>query len=186
MDQLLTLLEHTNDLKHLPRMGWLFAGVADPESVAEHSFSAAVLALFLAESINETWSDEDLDGPLDVNRVVRLALIHDLAESMLTDLPKRSADLLGADVKHDAEARAMTALLTGLPGGDGDIELWREYDTASTVEARVVKDADKLEMVHQALRYSRRGHANLDEFWQGHRWYYRVSQRLFDQLLRAK
>ena len=186
MDQFLSLLNHANDLKHLPRTGWLLAGVADPESVAEHSFSTAVLALFLAESINREWDHEGLSAPLDVGRVLRLALLHDLAESILTDLPRRSATLLGDDVKHEAESRAMTELLSGLPGGSGYIELWREYDAASTPEARVVKDADKLEMVHQALRYTRRGHANLDEFWQGHQWRYLMSQRLFDRLLAAK
>jgi len=186
MDQLLSLLNHANDLKRLPRTGWLLAGVADPESVAEHSFSTAVLALFLAESINRTLDQEGLVAPLDVGRVLRLALLHDLAESILTDLPRRSAILLGDDVKHGAEARAMTEILSGLPGGGGYVELWGEYDAASTPEARVVKDADKLEMVHQALRYARRGHVNLDEFWQGHQWHYLVSQRFFDHLSGGK
>lgn len=183
MDPLSSLLDHANDLKQLPRTGWLLAGVADPESVAEHSFSVAVLALFLSERINQDWEREGLHAPLDMERVLRLALIHDLAESVLTDLPKRSAEIIGRDVKRAAEDRAMAALLVGLPGGAGCIDLWREYDAGSTPEAQLVKDADKLEMVHQALRYRRRGHTGLAEFWSGHRWTFRASAQLFDDLM---
>ena len=178
-----SLLNHANDLKQLPRTGWLLAGVAAPESVADHVFGVAVLALFLAELINEDPSAEGLDHPLDVGEVARLALIHDLGESVLTDLPLRSAELLGAKVKHEAEERAMERLLAGLPRGSDYVARWRTYDAASTPEARLVKDADKLEMVHQARRYARRGHANLDEFMRDRRWYYDVSRRLFLALM---
>ncbi len=181
-DRLRLLLDHANDLKQLPRTGWLLAGVAAPESVADHSFAVAVLALFLAELVNEDWAAEGLDGPLDAGEVARLALIHDLAESILTDLPLRSADLLGVAVKHEAEERAMVRLLADLPGGSGYAERWRAYGAASTPEARLVKDADKLEMAHQARRYARRGHADLDEFWRNRRWYYDVSRRFFTVL----
>ena len=53
---------------------------------------------------------------------------------------------------------------------------------AATPEARVVKDADKLEMVHQALRYEATGVQTLDEFWSGHDWHYATSAQLFDAL----
>lgn len=183
MDRLTFLLDHVNALKQLPRTGWLLAGVADPESVADHSFLTSILALFLAESINGVWAEEGLDAPLDAARVACLALIHDLAECILTDLPKQSTELLGEEVKHRAEASAMAQLLTALPAGSEYLELWREYDAASTPEARLVKDADKLEMVHQALQYSRRGHTNLDEFLQGHRFHYHLSQDLMKRML---
>lgn len=182
MDRLLSLLDHANDLKQLPRTGWLLAGVATPESVADHSFAVAVLALFLAELVNEDWAAEGLEEPLDVGEVARLALLHDLAESVLTDLPLRSAELLGVAVKHEAEERAIERLLADLPRGADYAARWRTYDAASTPEARLVKDADKLEMAHQARRYERRGHANLGEFQQDRRWYYEVSQKVFAAL----
>ena len=108
-----------------------------------------------------------------------MALVHDLAEAVLTDLPKRSTTLLGADVKHAAEAQAMTLLTDGLAGGAAFVDLWAEYDAAATPEARLVRDADKLEMVHQALQYERRGQRNLEEFWAEHRWCYELSATLF-------
>ena len=60
MDQLqplLNLLAHTNHLKHLPRTGWLFAGVAAPESIAEHTCVTALLVLFLGEQLNADWAN---------------------------------------------------------------------------------------------------------------------------------
>jgi putative hydrolases of HD superfamily len=113
-----------------------------------------------------------------------LALIHDLAESLLTDLPRRSAALLGEGVKHRAESQAMHEILDGLPNGAYYQDLWQSYNNASTPEARLIKDVDKLEMAAQALHYAQRGHRNLQEFWQDHRWHYPICQALFEQLLR--
>ncbi|GIV80198.1 HD domain-containing protein [Litorilinea aerophila] len=185
-DIILTLLDQANHLKQLPRTGWLLAGVADPESVAEHSHATALLALFLAESINADWRAQGLSQPLAVDRVVRLALIHDLAEAVLTDLPRRSSQVLGAAVKQAAERQIFQELLQDLPNGSAYLQLWEEYAAASTPEARLVQDADKLEMVHQALCYQRRGHRHLQEFWEGHRWHYPLSQALFEALDRAR
>ncbi len=176
------LLDQANLLKRLPRTGWLLAGVPRPESIADHSFGVGVLALFLAEWVNQDPAGEGLERPLDVGRVVILALLHDLAESMLTDLPKRTSQLLGQEAKHRAEEAVMARLLAPLPGGAAYQELWAEYDAGSSPEARLVKDADKLEMVHQAIQYARQGVQGLDEFRQGHGWHYRASQLFFQFL----
>jgi putative hydrolase of HD superfamily len=173
------LIDRVNDLKQLPRTGWLLAGVNLPESVAEHSFVTTLLAWQLAEAITADWATQGLHQPLDVDGVLRMALVHDLAESLLTDLPKRTTDLIGRIAKHEAEARAMVQLLADVPGGDAPIALWAEYIATETPEARLVHDADKLEMVHQALCYEASGHSNLYEFWQGHVWHYPMSQALF-------
>ena len=179
MDALLTWLDHANLLKRLPRTGWLLAGVQPCESVADHTCATALLALGMATTINAQPAVHGLQAPLVVSRVLTLALVHDLAESVLTDLPKRSTQLLGATVKHAAEAQAMATLTEGLAGGPDYVAVWSEYDTALTPEARLVRDADKLEMVHQALQYEQRGQRNLAEFWQEHRWRYELSATLF-------
>jgi len=182
MSALLHFFRQANYLKSLPRTGWLFAGVAQPESLADHTCLVAIYALFLAEAVNEDWAAQGLERPLDIGQVTSLALIHDLAESVLSDLPKRSAAVLGAEAKHAAEERITAELLAGLPNGARYLALWREYDAASTPEARLVKDVDKLEMVMQSIRYSERGHTNLQEFRTGHAWNYPISQTLFDHL----
>jgi putative hydrolase of HD superfamily len=175
-------LEYVNTLKRLPRTGWLLNGVIPCESVADHTASVALLALALAEEVNASWATEGLEKPLDIGRLVTVALVHDLAESVLTDLPKRSAELIGVDAKHAAEDAAIHAVVADLPNGALYAGLWRDYDAGATPEARLVRDADKLEMVHQALVYARAGHRTLEEFWAGHRWHYAASARLFETL----
>lgn len=169
---MLPLLSALADLKALPRTGWLLADVALPESVADHAYGVALLTLALAAEINADPAAQGLGRPLDVGRASAVALVHDLAEYAVTDLPRRTTALIGAGAKHAAERRALEALLAGLAGGDALLACWEEYAAAATPEALLVRDADKLDMLHQALRYSRRGHTNLGEFTQGHTWHY--------------
>lgn len=179
-------LEHVNVLKRLPRTGWLLNGVVPCESVADHSFAVAVLAIGLAETVNEDWAAEGLDRPLDVGQIVTTAVVHDLAEGLLTDLPKRSTELLGREVKHTAEARAMASILGDVANGDKYVRLWEDYNSAATPEARLVRDADKLEMVHQALVYERAGQRMLQEFWEVGEWHYAASARVYADLRRQR
>jgi putative hydrolase of HD superfamily len=180
---MLSLLSAISDLKSLPRTGWLLAGVALPESVADHTCGVALLTLALAAEINANPAAQGLGGPLDAGRAVAIALVHDLAEYAVTDLPRRATALIGAEAKHAAERRALEELLAGLAGGDALLTCWEEYDAAATPEARLVRDADKLDMLHQALRYQQRGHTNLAEFTQGHAWAYPSCAALAADLL---
>lgn len=181
----LTLLQAASTLKRLPRTGWLLSGVAQPESVADHSFATALLAIALAEAINREPITHGLPGVLDVGRVALIAVVHDLAESLITDLPRRATQFLGKDVKHRAEASALGELVSDLPGSE-IVALWQEYSELSTPEGRLVHDADKLEMVHQALVYERAGNRNLGEFWTAYQWHYRVSEEMYVALVNAR
>ena len=69
MEGILEFLRAVGGLKGLTRRGWLEAGIKNPESVAEHSYRTAVLAMILA----------DLQG-LDAEKAIRMALLHDMAE----------------------------------------------------------------------------------------------------------
>ena len=160
-DPFLTFALHAAHLRQVPRAGWLQRGVpaAHAESVAEHSFGVAFLAMLLA----------DRENGIDPARVLRLAVVHDLAESLMGDLPASASALLGRAVKHAAEARAMEAMVEGLPHGEAYRALWAEYSAGESPEARLVKDADTLDMLLQALLYEEAGQRNLGEFWAGRR-----------------
>lgn len=178
-----TMLDAANDLKQLPRMGWLLAGVANAESVAAHAYATTVLALALAQAINQAPASQGLTSPLAITRVLQIALLHDLAESIVTDLPKRATETLGEDAKHAAERAAWQQL-----AGDSALLadwalLWQEYESGATPEARLVRDVDKLEMIHQALRYTESGNRRLKEFLDDRAWAYPVSSRLRQTLL---
>ena len=151
------LCERLAALKRLPRTGWLQRGVAPAESVADHTFGVALLALLLG----------DAAPGVDRGRLLALALLHDLAEALLGDIPAAARRHLGAAAKHGAERGAMAEILDGLPGRDEHLALWEEYAAGQSREARLVKGLDRLEMLAQALAYERAGSRALAEFWQG-------------------
>ncbi|MEV6899554.1 HD domain-containing protein [Amycolatopsis sp. NPDC051372] len=138
-------------LKRVRRTGWWQAGVRDPESVAEHSLRAAQLAALLAA--------EEGASP---ERAAFLALWHDTQETRTGDLPHSAGPYL---VKPDP--RAITADQTAaLPSRARAVvrEAVDEYETRESAEARCAKDADKLEMLLQALEYRSSGVSTVDEW----------------------
>ena len=154
---LLTLYSQVAALKLLPRTGWLQRGVASAESVAEHTFGVAVLALLVGDTL----------AGVDRGKLLEIALLHDIAEALLTDLPSSARRLLGADEKRAAEERAIEELFAGLPNRSAYLALWQEYAAGASAEARLVKLLDRLEMLAQALAYERAGSRGLAEFWAG-------------------
>jgi putative hydrolase of HD superfamily len=63
--------------------------------------------------------------------------------------------------------------------------LWQEFEDHSSVEGRLVRDADKLEMMVQCLRYEQAGCKGLEEFWHAidrHSWHYDISAELYARL----
>ena len=186
-DALLDLFLEMASLKRVPRTGWGMRGVARVESVAEHSFGVAFVALALADALNAE-SDGDVDrSQLDLEKVLVMALLHDLAEVRLTDLPSSAVQLLPEGVKSRAEESAVGQLVAPLPTRARWTALWQEFEQHSSAEGRLVRDADKLEMMVQCLRYEMAGSRGLEEFWQKmdeHSWHYAISADLYS-LLRA-
>ncbi len=123
-DKLLDLLLETATLKRMPRTGWAMRGVPHVESVAEHSFGTALVALALAEAA----AAEEQAGPFDVEQVLIMALLHDLAEVRLTDLPASAVRLIPPEVKSQAEAAAISDLLAPLPAAGRLAALWQAFE----------------------------------------------------------
>ncbi|NLE77061.1 MAG: HD domain-containing protein [Chloroflexi bacterium] len=169
----LQFLMTANRLKLLQRQGWAMRGVPQPENVAAHSHGMALVALALAESCGQA---------LDREKVLTMALLHDLAEATLTDIPEPAVRLLESGAKQRAEEQAMDQLLGGLPGGQRLRSLWQEFEEASSPEGRLVRDADRLELMLQAYAYEKAGQRSLDEFWEtmaANHWNYPISETLF-------
>lgn len=98
----------------------------------------------------------------DTNRCIKMALVHDLAEATVGDITPHCG--VSDDDKHSRELQAITEMtekLSGLPSSGGAsslvgteiLDLWKEYEAGTTMEAKLVKDMDKLEMILQALEY---------------------------------
>ena len=145
-----------NHLKQLYRQGWLNKGLPPErcESVAEHTFSTAVLAYFLAQSYF-------LD--LDLGRVLRLALLHDFGEVYAGDLTPE--DRVSSQEKERLERLAITRILSKLPNAEEYLSSWEDYERQASPEARFVRQIDRLEMALQASVYEKQGFTGLDDFY---------------------
>lgn len=178
-ETLLSVFLDAATLKRIPRSGWLLRNVPQAESVAEHSYGVAMMTLTLVDVLNNSGA---LTGPLDAGRALSIALLHDLAESRITDLPGPALRFLDPQAKSRAEAAAIAEILRPLPSAETFGALWREFEDASTPEGRLVCDADKLEMMVQCLRYEHAGVRGLDEFWaygDRYAWHYPLCAGLY-------
>lgn len=156
-DGFIDLIAEAGKLKRLQRTGWIESGVPDPESVADHSFRVALIALILSD-----------ENKLDSLKAVRMALIHDLAEAEIGDLTPTQKEVDPSALKR-AEEEAMEKLLKKLSVSirHSYLEAWREFVESSTEEAHLVRDADKLDMIVQASEYQKAGgdRSRLMRFW---------------------
>jgi putative hydrolases of HD superfamily len=143
-------------LKQLYRQGWLRRGVSHErcESVAEHSFACAVLAIWLAQAYYPE---------LDSGKVLRMALLHDFGEVYAGDLIP--GDAIRPEEKHRREVGSAAQVFAKLPGGATWLNLWEEFERNETPEARFVHQIDRLEMGLQAGIYALQGQVEPDEFF---------------------
>jgi putative hydrolase of HD superfamily len=161
-DESLRLLVEMARLKAVPRLGWLLRGVRDVESVAAHSFGVAFTAMLIGDLARGRGMAVDLE------RVLRMALLHDLTEARIGDLPSTIKPYFDRAALQRAEERAAGEMLQPLGWLGGEwYALWLEYEERRTLEARLVKAADKLDLLLQACEYEKGGARDLGEFWIG-------------------
>jgi len=116
VDRIVEFLFEVGMLKRTPRSGWQFLGTGS-ESVAEHVYRTTMIAFVLGR----------LDGAVDADKVLRLALAHDLPEARTGDLNYVNQKYVTAD-----EAGAADDMTRGLPFGEELKELMAEYRDASS------------------------------------------------------
>ena len=148
----LAFLQLAIHLKERPRRGWQRIGIAQPESVADHSWGVALLALVAAEERPH----------LDRARLLELAIVHDLAEAVVGDMVPGEYAHKGEKVAK--ERRGLEEMVDTLPVALRGRLLARFEELASDAsdEARLVHELDKLEMALQAARYREQGRPPAD------------------------
>jgi putative hydrolase of HD superfamily len=157
---ILTVIEELNVLKNIRRAGWAIRGIKDCESVAEHVWRMSTLAMMLADVLAEQGVD------LDADKVTRMALVHEMGEARIGDIPYPAMRHISGELKYAAEHDAVRTILEGMgPVGQRYVMLWEEFEEGQTLEAKIVKAADKLEMMIQAAEYEQIGYTSLDDFW---------------------
>ncbi len=156
--RLIVSLEHIYQLKVIPRSGWLQAGIpaSEVESIASHSFGMAILLMHLRSGLQE--------NGINVERALNMALVHDIAESIVGDITPQ--DNVPESDKHDAEAKAFEKIVRGVREGEYFKDLWEDFEGVASQEAKVVKRIDKLDMLIQAYLYEKKYQIRLDSFWE--------------------
>ncbi|XP_050225787.1 5'-deoxynucleotidase hdd1 [Mercurialis annua] len=144
-----------HSLKTTKRKGWINHGIKGPESIADHMYRMALMALIAG----------DIPG-LNRERCMKIAIVHDIAEAIVGDITP--SDGVPKHEKSRMEQAALTEMCEVLGGGmraEEIKELWAEYENNASIEANLVKDFDKVEMILQALEYETEHGKVLDEFF---------------------
>ncbi len=110
------------------------------ESVAEHSWMAALLAIVLFDHLKE---------PVDQLKVLKMIIIHDLAEAIVGDVPVFQEEARAEKVT--TERAGLKRIVDRLPEQSAReiVELWEEFEARQTPEAKLVKAIDRLEACNQ-------------------------------------
>jgi putative hydrolase of HD superfamily len=149
-------------LKTIKRTGWVRHSIPLPESDSDHMHRCAMCALLVTQPADPR---DDYTRPdtcrfhpsrVDGARLLRMALTHDLCESLAGDVTPFCDPSL-VSTKEAREGQAMRAIqnVVGDPLGEELFGLWREYEDQQTTEALLCKDIDKFEMVVQAYEYEK-------------------------------
>ncbi len=133
----LTFLKDAARLKDVLRSSFTREG--RPESTAEHSWSLCLMVLCFADR---------MEG-IDLLKLLRICIIHDLGEALNGDIPAIAQDAAGDKSAH--ERADLDTIMRPLPPAlrAEFLALWDEYENATTPEARLAKAFDKLETITQ-------------------------------------
>lgn len=129
--QIANFVYETNIHSKTPRSGLWFLG-SGSQSVAEHLFHTAMIALALAH----------FEPGADMRKVVIMAITHDIGEGRTSDhnyIHQRYGRL--------NENEAVKDIAESVPFGKEILELFEEKEKKETIEAKIVKDADQLEWI---------------------------------------
>lgn len=168
MKDLVKFFHDIGTLKEIPRRGWVIRDIKNPESIADHIFRASLMAWILGSE----------KKGLNIERLLKMALIHDICEIYAGDvtpydsvLPKNNKErkefmriwprftneekLKLSEKKHKKEKQALDKLIKNLPiRFKNEIKnLWMDFENGLTPEGRFFKQADRLEAFLQALEY---------------------------------
>ena len=143
-------------LKKTPRTGYQFLG-SGQESVAEHSFRTAIIGYVL--SLQEEAADP--------HKIVLMCLFHDLHEARTGDHNYVNKRYVTVD-----EESAVKDLADGIPFGDEIISVTHEFNTSESIESKISKDADQLDLILELKEQKDLGNRYAEE------WLHYAAQRI--------
>ncbi len=145
------------NLKKIHRQGLIEKlSLDNPESVADHSYSMAVMSMVISDLEN-----------YDSEKILKMVLLHDLAESKIGD---HTPEQLSNEKKNNLENNAFDEIIKNLPDSIKSqyLKIWQEYQENTSPESKIVHQIDRLEMALQAKIYQKDGHSQekLESFFE--------------------
>lgn len=137
----LEFLYEMGSLRNVER-GWRQHFGVEVGNVLEHTMRTVFLALILARK----------EGIKNEEKIIKMAMIHDLAETRVSDLSYVQKVYVKAD-----EDRAAKDLFSNTGLADLEQEILKEYEERNSLEAKIVKDADNLEVDLELKELAERG-----------------------------
>ncbi len=153
MHTFLSFLRNYKILRDIPRSGWISCGIKlnEVENVAEHTLDTAVISMLLTDLFRK--NGFEIDG----EKILRAALIHDIEESVLTDIPypcKKYLPDLSKAKEEIAKEIFSRANIKEIEGIYKYIELWKEKKKGS-VEGDIIEISDLLSMIYEHVEIRR-------------------------------
>ncbi|MDR0463273.1 MAG: HD domain-containing protein [Pseudomonadales bacterium] len=139
------------NLRYIDRM-WRRLYSKDFANLAEHHFRTLWIAMTIATH----------EGA-DLGKVAKIALVHDITESRVGDV-----DYLSRQYVERNEELAIKDMLAGTALEKEFVELWEEYEKRESIEAKIVKDADNLDVDFELAEQAVNGNP-LQKLWKGNR-----------------
>ncbi|WP_446751776.1 HD domain-containing protein [Vulcanisaeta sp. JCM 16161] len=148
MSSLINIINVVNTILNTPRIGWLQRGVpqAIAESVGDHVLLTSYIAMILCNNVQR------IDGSIDADKCVSMALIHDAHEALIGNVGNSVRSLI-SDWK-DIEVR----LFDELQFPEELRNYFREYRYGLSTEGKIVNLSDKLATLIRACVYARAGY----------------------------
>ncbi len=112
------------------------------QNISEHTFRVIWIALIIAKH----------EKVPNIEKLITMAIIHDLGESRTGD-----ADYVARQYSQREEEMAVEDMLKGTVLSDW-FEIWREYEKRACIEAKIVKDADNLDVDLELKEQEAQGH----------------------------
>ena len=153
-DHVIDTLIALDALTDLPRTGWILRGVAQPESIAAHSYGVALVTMALVDLARG--EGREVDG----ERALRIALLHDAPEARTGDIPMPQKSATMSESLADIERAVVGEILPA-----DWIESWTESEQRASLEAKIAMAADKIQLMIKVLCYERKRGARLADFW---------------------
>mgnify|MGYP005740293917 FL=1 len=146
LEQQLALLMELDQLKSVLRRTRVKSADGRLENSAEHSWHVALMAILMEEHANE---------PVDIDRVVKMLLLHDIVEIDAGDT--FVYDVAASAVQEEKELAAAQRLFAMLPEEQGKelLELWLEFERAESADAKFGKALDRI--IPMLLNYHNNG-----------------------------